>query len=234
MADTNRLTVGQTALLLPEILDLIFRHVHDIDVDQWSHADLAPCGLVNRLWYHESMPHLWRHGTWICTLPRLFHCIEPARRQFYANFIERAWVALAGISTAAEDDEALRGLAFPRLTALKITVMNPPYDDPSHVPRLQNHRVVALQVDPHYEACYPEFFGVSEEEWEVILEQIPIVFLDLERFEFEDCALVEQRVLERFAERLPRLEVLDYSLVRSELGQYSCPYTLKWYAMFRE
>jgi hypothetical protein len=55
-----------------------------------------------------------------------------------------------------------------------------------------------------------------------------IVFPDLERFEFEDCALVEQRVLERFAERLPRLEKLDYSQVRSDLGQYDCPYTLKW------
>ncbi|KAJ6541487.1 hypothetical protein B0H19DRAFT_1173354 [Mycena capillaripes] len=170
MADTNRLTVAHTALLLPEILDSIFHHVNCTD---WFHEELARCGLVNRLWYHESMPHLWRDVTaYYCTLPHLFHRIEPARRQFYANFIEHAFVVLAGISTAAEDDEALRGLAFPRLTALRITVPNPGYEDPPHVPRIQNHRVVVLEVDPHYESCYPEFFGVSKEQWEVILEQI--------------------------------------------------------------
>ncbi|KAJ6541478.1 hypothetical protein B0H19DRAFT_1268474 [Mycena capillaripes] len=109
MADTNRLTVAHTALLLPEILDLVFHHVH---CTGWSHEELARCGLVNRLWYHESMPHLWRHPTtWNSTLPRLFHRIEPVRRQFYVNFKERASVMLAGISTVAEDDEALRGLA---------------------------------------------------------------------------------------------------------------------------
>ncbi|KAF7352188.1 putative rta1 domain protein [Mycena venus] len=219
-------TVVQTALLLPEILDLIFRHVHGT---YCSHKDLATCGLVNRFWYQESMPNLWRDLTTSnCTLPSLFHNIGPARRQFYANFIERADLTLAGISTAAETDEALHGLAFPRLTVLKIWVPNPGYDDPPHVPSIQNHRIVALEIDPHYEMCYPEFFGVLEEEWEVILEQIPNVFPDLERFEFKDCSLVEQRVLERFAGRLPRLEVLDYSLVRSEYGQSACPYTLKW------
>jgi hypothetical protein len=55
-----------------------------------------------------------------------------------------------------------------------------------------------------------------------------IVFPDLEKFVFADCALVKQRVAERFAERLPRLEKFDYSLVRSDYGQYACPYTLKW------
>ncbi|KAF8198280.1 hypothetical protein K438DRAFT_1967021 [Mycena galopus ATCC 62051] len=140
----------------------------------------------------------------------------------------RAFLVLAGISTAAETDEALHGLAFPRLTALKIRVSTSGYHDPPHVLNIQNHRIVELEIDPHYEACYPEYFGVSKEDWEFIMEQIPNVFPDLERFKFEDCALVEQRVLKRFAGRLPRLEVLDYSLVRSELGQSGCPYTLKW------
>ncbi|KAJ7935288.1 hypothetical protein B0H13DRAFT_1590807 [Mycena leptocephala] len=228
MAANTSPTVVQTTLSLPEIVDLILHHVRP-DPDHWNYSDLALCGRVNKLWYRESMPHLWRvTPSYNCSLPSLFRPIEPERRQFYASLIERASLVLAGISTAAEDDEALRDITFSKLTELQITVPNSGYQDPLYVPRIGSHRVIELRVDPRYELCYPEFFGVSEKDWEDILEQISIVFPDLERFDFEDCALVEQRVLERFAERLPRLEELDYSLVRSDLGQSACPYTLKW------
>ncbi|KAJ6541483.1 hypothetical protein B0H19DRAFT_1077326 [Mycena capillaripes] len=152
-----------TALLLPEILDLVLHHALVSQI----HAPslVAP---------HHLELHSPEHvTTYYCTLPHLFHRIEPVRRQFYANFIERTSVVLVGISTTVEDNEALCGLAFPRLTALKIKVPSQ-YGGPLHVPRIQNHRVVVLEVNPHYESCYPESFGVFKKEWEVILEQIPV------------------------------------------------------------
>jgi hypothetical protein len=185
MAANTSPTVVQTTLSLPEIVNLILHHVRP-EPDNWNYSDLAPCGLVNKLWYRESMPHLWRvTPSWNCSLPSLFRPIEPERRQFYANLVERASLVLAGISTAAEDDGALRGIAFPKLAELKIVVPNPGYRDPPYVPRIGSHRVVELVVDPHYEACYPEFFGVSEKDWEDILEQIPVSFHPfLERWKF--------------------------------------------------
>jgi hypothetical protein len=175
MATNSGLTVAQTALLLPELLELIFHHVRlDHTNSDYDDEYLVPCGLVSKLWFHECMRNLWGvipiyYGDPSkCNLPNLLRPIAPARRQFYASLIERAVLVFAGVSTAAEDDDALCGIAFPRLTALTILVQRPGYKDPPHVPRIENHRVVELLVDPPYECQYPESFGVSEEEWEVI------------------------------------------------------------------
>ncbi|KAJ6473607.1 hypothetical protein C8R47DRAFT_1324401 [Mycena vitilis] len=52
------------------------------------------------------------------------------------------------------------------------------------------------------------------------------VFPALRTFEFEACALVKRSTLERFARRLPHLHKLNYSLVRTGLGQRKTPYRL--------
>ncbi|KAJ7640851.1 hypothetical protein DFH06DRAFT_1334567 [Mycena polygramma] len=222
------------ALSLPEIVDTVFCCL-DVDADDdWDarHAKLAAlsrCGRVNKFWYHEAMRHLWRdvsiHWSYP-TLPTLFAPIEPARRQFYAGLIECCIldVVFNTKDVAVAIDAALRGANFSRLSEVRMRVTG---RSSGHVPRMEKNCVRHLKVNPRYEA-YPEGFGVSEKEWDDILEQIPTVFPDLRIFEFEDCALVKQSTLERFARRLPHLYELNYSLVRTRWRQDETPYTLSW------
>ncbi|KAJ7640849.1 hypothetical protein DFH06DRAFT_623873 [Mycena polygramma] len=239
-------TAAPVALSLPEIVDWVFCCFDvDEDGDDWDArhaklADLSRSGRVNKLWYHEAMRHLWRDGSvthWSCpTLPELFAPIARARRQFYAGLIECCIldVLFDTADAAVAIDAALQGLDFSRLSEVRMRATGWSYRNRPHVPRLEKNRVRHLKVDPRYEACNPEVFGVSEEEWDDILDQIPTVFPDLRIFEFEDCALVKQSTLKRFARRLPHLRELNYSLVRTDLGQYKTPYILSWQPQLRQ
>ncbi|PWY78294.1 hypothetical protein BO70DRAFT_397538 [Aspergillus heteromorphus CBS 117.55] len=83
------------ALKKPEELD------GSSDRVEWKTGTLLNCALVNKLWSSESMRHLWSvsemsHVIWKNSLPLegwkscligRFRKIEPARRQYYADFI---------------------------------------------------------------------------------------------------------------------------------------------------
>lgn len=188
MADNNETTVVQRALLMPKILSTIFMWIHLDRYGYWYVYDedgekdygygregvLARCGLVNKLWYNEAMRYLWMAptlGFMQNSLPALFANIHPARRQFYANFIKAAILVTVREDCAGECDDALRGVAFPKLESLHMILDG--YGDGVYVPRIKSHRLAVLKINPPYDVN-PETFGVTRDEMDTILEQIPV------------------------------------------------------------
>ncbi|RHZ56595.1 uncharacterized protein CDV56_106462 [Aspergillus thermomutatus] len=232
------MTATQHALLLPEIRCSIIAWVWEGLDDLGNISDekrereihtrqytLLCCGLVNRTWYHDAMPLLWKdlHPSFYWhNLPKHFRSITPDRRQFYANFVEKALLD-AVKDENDENDEILQGLAFPKLRSLHLFV---DYHD-GYIPRIQAHRIEELDVVPRHHA-YP-IRMVDAEVMSAILEQIPVsfrtparlprihqliedkvVFPDVRNLVFVDCAPVYRGAPQRLAARLPRLEKYDH------------------------
>jgi hypothetical protein len=188
MADNNEMTVVPRALSIPEILSTIFMWIHQDQDGYWYVYDeegdqdygygregvLARCGVVNKLWHNEAMRYLWMAptlGFMQNSLPALFANIDPARRQFYANYIKTATLVTVSEDRAGECDDALRGVAFPKLQSLHMMLDG--YGDGLYVPRIQIHRLAVLEINPQYDVN-PETFGMTSDEMDTILEQIPV------------------------------------------------------------
>ncbi|RHZ61405.1 hypothetical protein CDV55_105999 [Aspergillus turcosus] len=233
------MTATQHALLLPEIRgsiikwageepydhDNIYDAEQDIEIPCTREYTLLCCGLVNKTWYHDAMPILWKdlHPSFYWhNLPKLFRSITPDRRQFYANFVEKALLH-AVMDENDDNDEILKSLAFPKLRALHLFVGV----GHGYIPRIQGHRIEELDVVPYHHA-YP-IVMVGAEDMNAILEQIPVsfrtpagltrihrliedkvVFPDVRNLVFVDLAPVYRGVLQRLAARLPRLEKYDH------------------------
>ncbi|KAF7117666.1 hypothetical protein CNMCM5793_006789 [Aspergillus hiratsukae] len=218
------MTATQHALLLPEIRRSIIEWAreepyhydnidteHDVDIPRTREYTLLCCGLVNKTWYHEAMPVLWNDLDPLCywhTLPYFSRCITPDRRQFYADFVKHALLHTA-MDDNDDNNEILKGLAFPNLRSLRLFVGV----GHRYIPRIQGHRIEKLDVVP-YHHVFP-IVTVGAEDMNEILEQIPLiegkaVFPDLTKLVFVDLAPVYRESPQRLAARLPRLETYDH------------------------
>jgi len=227
MANNRELGAVHSALHLPEILHIIFTWIQRDTGGFWPLYDkekdnavdsygvdgvLARCALVNKLWYLKAMPILWAFPNSHCgskpaCLTQIFGAIEPPRRQSLANFVREA--NLVTVDTSDNRDAAIRGIAFPKLQTVTMTL-----DDYSgvHVPRIENHIIKSLDLDPRFE-YYPDTYGMSPDQMESVLDQISIVFPELESLGFIDRAQVQTGALERLVKRLTSLKSFDHELV---------------------
>ena len=187
------MTASQRALLMPEVLSVIFDWIFEdreggcierpkTEEDADGNDDgvvrvyyegpsvLFHCALVNKLWFDESIRHLWREPyIWehsgVTTLTSHMKRLEPARRQFYANFIEAATDRTTW--TADRDDSVLQGIRFPKLHHLKLML------DAECVPKIEGHNIKVLELDPHFE-WNPETYCITQDTMDTILDQIAV------------------------------------------------------------
>ncbi|KAF2096260.1 hypothetical protein NA57DRAFT_79027 [Rhizodiscina lignyota] len=229
MANSTETLAVQRALLMPEVLSAIFKWIHEDNASFWyakdGHRDthyrygregvLVRCGLVNRLWFKEAMRCLWMEPNVgffrQCNLPALFAKINPSRRQFYADFIKKA--VLVTISDSRDPDSPLCAVIFPKLEALKLVLDG--YCDGFYVPKVNCPKLTNLEIDPPYESEPEESFGITRDEMDIILDQIPNVFPSLEYISFLNCVKINSGALKHLAERLPHFKDLDESEVRT-------------------
>ncbi|OKP12905.1 hypothetical protein PENSUB_1452 [Penicillium subrubescens] len=100
-------------------------------------------------------------------LPNFFWPIAPDRRQFYANFVEKA--LLPAVMNENDDDSGtLQDLVFPKLRSLHLFVNF----GHNYIPRIPGHRIEELKADSQHEK-YPTT-TVDPEAMSAILDQIPV------------------------------------------------------------
>lgn len=142
------------------------------------HGALLRRNLVSKLWYYEAMRYLWKaQSAWEYvqySLTNIFANIDPARRQFYAHFIESGNLRTVEKQDASEYDSMLRNLKFPRLGSLYMQ-LTPLIFEP-YVPKINSHRISILEIAPPLDRC-PIPFQVSRNQMDVILERIAVCFV---------------------------------------------------------
>lgn len=172
------------------------------------HGVLLRCMLVSRHWFDMAVKVLWRFPSkyeyGLDSLARRMMGLEKERRQFYADLVEEA-TEMTGKDK--EKDEALEGLKFPKLKKVRLMTRD------AYVPKIEARGVESVVIDPHYEPCNPEYYGVTQGEMERVLEQIVELWPDAREVVFEDSALAWPGAMERFRKRMGRLEVFDHKLV---------------------
>ncbi|RAL08447.1 uncharacterized protein BO97DRAFT_408295 [Aspergillus homomorphus CBS 101889] len=185
---------------------------------------LFRCALVNRLWFHATIPALWEEDldwSFRSQIPdHLTQVEDPSRRQMYANYIKRANLTTVPEACSLKYAAALGGLQFPRLEYVKLICPGADWQESSNVPPLLSSRVKVLDIDPRFE-WNPITYCVKHAEWDELFEQIPKVFPNLETVTFMDCARVFPGALERFAKGLPRLKSFDHHCVVENNDIYS-------------
>ncbi|KAJ5593883.1 uncharacterized protein N7459_000091 [Penicillium hispanicum] len=136
MRDISPTTAAQRVVCIPELVGEILSWLVVKDSKQYQgkgagniliFADfptLARCGRINRVWFEEAMPILWRQATKLCqfSLPQKFAHIKSCRRQFYANFITTGNLVDSKRENVRSSTRALHGVIFPRLRCLKLIV----------------------------------------------------------------------------------------------------------------
>lgn len=183
---------SQHALALPEVLSAIFSCIDDDEFDPAAGilcdraAILSRCCRVNRLWYAEASRQLAEEHALRGVIdpfdPEHLSALAeirdepPGQRQRHANLLKL--VTLSNIrdpASASAPEDPTYSLAFPRVKALHLRL-----DDHLaangqgwHIPPLGPSRIELLELDPRYERN-PEAFGLTPNDWEDILEQIPV------------------------------------------------------------
>jgi hypothetical protein len=190
-ATATATTAVQRALLLPEILSLIFAWIRqdrdyfyrgNFDEEEWEYrlsygreGVLLRCGLVNKLWYAEAMPIMWS-SPWSLgcvvpnSLPQFFLNMDPPRRQYYANFVETVTLATTSKEQGVRADLVLRDLKFPKLESVMLRLVD---HDGCYIPRVEKQAVKSVDIDPRFEV-YPDTYGMSRDEIGSILDQITV------------------------------------------------------------
>lgn len=188
-------TATEHALLLPEILSRIFKWIVRDEDGSWGLVDeendtfaiydslgvVLRCALVNKLWFREAMPILWRRpGSLIYrlsvrgSLPYCMKMIETLeRRQLYASFVREALlVSVAeGAELAEELDAALQGVEFPKLNRIDLVI-----DDRGggfYLPRIDGRHVEGVMIDPRFE-IHPDIYGPSRADTDTVIDQLPV------------------------------------------------------------
>jgi hypothetical protein len=193
MTDNDQMTVAQRALQMPEIISMtftwIFRDKNSVShEDDWDddygtsryhkkrrEGNLLRCGLVNKLWFVEAMPFLWSNPTLLIdgtsrhTLPKRLAKIDSTRKQIYANFVQEAVLATFQGPRVNECEALFRGLKFPRLQCLEMSMGD--LENGFNVPGIRNHAIVSLKLFPVLEISYD--WG-QHPQIVPILEQIPV------------------------------------------------------------
>ena len=136
---------------------------------------LARCARVNKLWWMEATPLIWREphwDLWSHDSATILRRVEPERRQYYANFIEEAqlWSYEPNNNPAA--DEMFRETKFPRLA--KVRIVLPTSGKATHMPRLNAPELRDLEIDPPCDSYPRTYHGFGPDNWDVIFEQIPV------------------------------------------------------------
>ena len=146
------------------------------------HGALLRCALVSQLWFSISIPFLWSDdasssipsGNLFQDLIFRFSCITPARRQLYADFVEKDTFMLVKPDSekAKEADEVLKDVKFPRLKSLWMIM---PGFGTSYVPKIDGKSVEILELDPSFDVN-PDTYRVGGEELEEVLVQVAVSF----------------------------------------------------------
>lgn len=105
----------------------------------------------------------------------VFRKIDPARRQFYANFIRRAELGVLEENKQHIEavKECLENITFPRLKCLRLRVPGWNWDGEMEIPLFRAPQLTSLEIDPRFE-INPDTFAVTQDEWEKVLEYIPV------------------------------------------------------------
>lgn len=114
MRDFDWTTCEKGLASLPELEDEYLSYERPGVLFRWA--------LVNRIWYREAVLFLWEdlcfNGFETSLLPDCFSFPAPPRRQFYANFVQRADLSLVGKDTVDSDNAHIERVIFPRLQSL--------------------------------------------------------------------------------------------------------------------
>lgn len=228
----HRISAAHRALTSPILLETIFLFILADKLGQWearsatndSTADdsesqsyshygsagvLRRCAQVNRFWFHEALPHLWKDVVTEAShypLSQIFQNIQPDRRQLYANFIERA--SERNYHDGEKCDHILHDLTFPRLKTLHVFL-----NHQHRFPQVRTDVLETLILDPHYEPCYPEMYFVDQDVSAAVLDQIAVLYPNVRSIEFVDKAVADPGFLDKFRARMPNLQKFDHSLV---------------------
>lgn len=206
---------AKRALSIPETLAAIFFWIYTECLRSDALAHLARYGQVNKTWFDEAMRLLWRDPTTTLhpkqsSLVLLFAKTNPERRQFYANFIQRANLTTIGGYVTAQSNYMLRDIEFPRLRCLRLIVDYHGFR--VDVPFLRNHSLTELEIE--------SYCSKSKDDMDMILEQIPDIFPQLEKVTFVQRAWIKSISLGLFKSRLTRLKVLElYEEYRANQGK---------------
>jgi hypothetical protein len=212
MADINDHSAMHRALLLPEILSMIFAwiaadnafyfisHIEDDsenEIDEVDSAEskpslpsygakgvLARCAQVSHLWFSEAIPFLWSDPDNLGVTEGLadsFAFVERPRRQIYADWVQST---VARTCPEGEGEDGLRDLEFPRLGRLRLMISTRHHwssmDDESkayRIPRIRAPQLLELEIDPPFDIHPPDTYGVDPNDWDSILDQVPVCSL---------------------------------------------------------
>ncbi|CAH0051851.1 unnamed protein product [Clonostachys solani] len=221
---TNPLLLREIVAEVMKWIDLDYGFSHEVlsgKLDEYDEPEvlatygkngvLARCCCVNRLWFNEAAPLLWAAPTQFTfamdqTLSKLFNQLDESRRQMYANFVKEAVIAGVPPDEAFENDEPLKGLEFPKLENVDLPLAG--WGQSEYIPRIGNHRVKILSIDPSFDV-YPDTYRVMQEELGSILEQIPDIFPELENVDIIDSCLAAPGAIEKCESRLPKLKYFN-------------------------
>lgn len=227
------------ALGMPELLSRIFGWIRLDEGGSWAGLTdsgktysygclgvLAHCALVNRLWCAEAVPCLYADnpfdilwfggGDHYGVVGGLRRVEDPSRKAFFAGLIKVASMGTVGKEDAEKYDAHVNGLVFPQLHTLTLVLGTLA----THITRVQAPVLRRLVIDPVYDV-FPTSYALGQDGMDLVLDQIPILFPNLEEVEFDDTAIAYPGALERFAARLPRLRVFDHSYVIEEEERWS-------------
>nr|POF12689.1 hypothetical protein CFP56_09841 [Quercus suber] len=174
-----------------------------------SQEDLRRCCLVNRLWFEDAAPLLWRDldcpdvAHQIIVTDILLGIPDPGRRQFYAKFVQRC----TDYARSQHKPRDFVDAEFANLKALKLILGG------EHVPNINARPLKSLVIDPQSEHCSAYEYDIAQEEMKMIFESLPTLFPNLESIVFVDRVRVYPGELERLAAQLPRLKEFDHGMV---------------------
>ncbi|KAE8138984.1 hypothetical protein BDV38DRAFT_243376 [Aspergillus pseudotamarii] len=171
---------------------------------------LLRCSLVNSLWWSEAIRFIWERlsgGPWNTDLPGCFAgFLDPYRKQFHANLVKQADLVTIDEDNADAHDRLIEGVIFSKLERLCLYCP----ENVDYVPQLQCPSLKILEIDPYFESEFGRNkYGLSQEQWDKVLDRISVLFPTLQTVNFLDYARVWPGALTRFEKRLPALEAFD-------------------------
>ncbi|KAH8422297.1 uncharacterized protein LDX57_000054 [Aspergillus melleus] len=213
---------AQRVLILPELLEIIFMFIQlchpftkEISDTQprtgkqthWGHHRiLRCCALVNKVWYREAGPYLWKQieededDEKFLFIQDCFSTVATPRKQYYAGFIEQGTV-----DNWWSDPHPLKDLSFDRLTSLRIWLDQ----HGQRIPRLKAPRLKRLEIapkDPSFSDPMKHCFeGLVDE----LAKYIPRIYPHL-RIVIFAVIMPTPHLVKRLMKRLPELKVIHY------------------------
>lgn len=174
---SETITAAQRALGIAEIVGLIASFVPPAYV--FVGKDLVSCTLVNKFWYDEIVPMLWRNFFAYKGLDEVFLSLKPDRRQFFASLILSANSSVLDDSWRGGKDlwasgGPLHGVVFPKMNSLHMLAGAPESGELSlpsiNCPDLRSMSFGGIDEDSESEV------GMEADGWESIFWDLPVCF----------------------------------------------------------